>query len=330
MEESLNSLSQRIPNLDLKFFITAVLLQRQTGGDLAEILDNIGSLIRDRFRIWGQVQALTGEGRLSGVVLLALPLVLFVTVYQLNPKYFRDAVHRPDGQENAGLRRHHADRRRPGHPQDRQYQGIRRRDSRRHDRCSFEQLLPLALFGMFAALAWWVLGLMADKKPRAVERLGELKNPRLRRSPQPDAILKRSDPMTKVLERATPALATTAAAQERGRAEQTENEAGQREFPQRGGPRRLPGPEAGGADRRLVHRRRHGREHQGRHPQRAAHHRRAGPDLLLPARPDRGLSGQEPAARPFFSPCPTPWTSWWCASRPAWDSTRPCARSATR
>ena len=87
MEESLASLSQRIPNLDLKFFITAVLLQRQTGGDLAEILDKIGSLIRDRFRIWGQVQALTGEGRLSGVVLLALPLVLFVTVYQLNPKY---------------------------------------------------------------------------------------------------------------------------------------------------------------------------------------------------------------------------------------------------
>ncbi len=87
LEESLSSLGQRIPNLDLKFFITAVLLQRQTGGDLAEILDKIGSLIRDRFRIWGQVQALTGEGRLSGVVLLALPLVLFITVYHFNPKY---------------------------------------------------------------------------------------------------------------------------------------------------------------------------------------------------------------------------------------------------
>ena len=87
MEESLQSLGQRLPNLDLKFFITAVVLQRQTGGDLAEILDKIGSLIRDRFRIWGQVQALTGEGRLSGIVLLALPLVLFITVYQFNPKY---------------------------------------------------------------------------------------------------------------------------------------------------------------------------------------------------------------------------------------------------
>ena len=87
LEETLEGLTERIPNLDLKFFVTAVILQRQTGGDLAEILDKIGSLIRDRFRIWGQVQALTGEGRLSGVVLLALPFVLFMAVYQLNPSY---------------------------------------------------------------------------------------------------------------------------------------------------------------------------------------------------------------------------------------------------
>lgn len=87
LEESLRNMTERIPNLDLKFFVTAVILQRQTGGDLAEILDKIGELIRDRFRIWGQVQALTGEGRLSGVVLLGLPFLLFFTVYQLNPKY---------------------------------------------------------------------------------------------------------------------------------------------------------------------------------------------------------------------------------------------------
>ncbi len=87
MEETLDAMTERIPNLDLKFFVTALILQRQTGGDLAEILDKIGSLIRDRFRIWGQVQALTGEGRLSGIVLLALPFVLFLAVYQLNPDY---------------------------------------------------------------------------------------------------------------------------------------------------------------------------------------------------------------------------------------------------
>jgi tight adherence protein B len=87
MEDALNSLTERVPNLDLKFFATAVVLQRQTGGDLAEILDKIGYLIRERFKIWGQVQALTGEGRLSGIVLLALPPALFLAVYRLNPDY---------------------------------------------------------------------------------------------------------------------------------------------------------------------------------------------------------------------------------------------------
>jgi tight adherence protein B len=87
LDDSLRSLTERIPNLDLKFFVTALILQRQTGGDLAEILDKIGELIRDRFRIWGQIQSLTGEGRLSGVILLALPFVLFATVYKLNRDY---------------------------------------------------------------------------------------------------------------------------------------------------------------------------------------------------------------------------------------------------
>jgi tight adherence protein B len=87
LEESLRSMTDRIPNLDLKFFVTAVVLQRQTGGDLAEILDKIGELIRDRFRIWGQVQSLTGEGRLSGIILLALPFLLFLVVYHMNPDY---------------------------------------------------------------------------------------------------------------------------------------------------------------------------------------------------------------------------------------------------
>ncbi|MCC7474567.1 MAG: type II secretion system F family protein [Pirellulales bacterium] len=87
LDEALDDLTKRIPNLDLKFFATAIILQRQTGGDLAEILDKIGNLIRERFKIWGQVQALTGEGRLSGIVLLALPPVLFVVVYRMNPDY---------------------------------------------------------------------------------------------------------------------------------------------------------------------------------------------------------------------------------------------------
>ncbi len=87
LEEAMDDMCGRVPNLDLRFFVTAIVLQRQTGGDLAEILDKIGSLIRERFKIWGQIQALTGEGRLSGIVLLALPPALFFVMYYLNPDY---------------------------------------------------------------------------------------------------------------------------------------------------------------------------------------------------------------------------------------------------
>lgn len=99
LETSLDNLTDRIPNLDLRFFATAVILQRQTGGDLAEILDKIGYLVRERFKIWGQVQALTGEGRLSGIVLLALPPVLFLTVYRLNPEYVMPLFTDPMGRQ---------------------------------------------------------------------------------------------------------------------------------------------------------------------------------------------------------------------------------------
>lgn len=99
LDQAIESLADRIPNMDLRFFATAIVLQRQTGGDLAEILDKIGNLVRERFKIWGQVQALTGEGRLSGVILLALPPVLFITVYRLNPGYIMMLFSDPIGQK---------------------------------------------------------------------------------------------------------------------------------------------------------------------------------------------------------------------------------------
>jgi tight adherence protein B len=99
LEDALNSLTERVPNLDLKFFATAVILQRQTGGDLAEILDKIGYLIRERFKIWGQVQALTGEGRLSGAVLLGLPPALFLAVYRMNRDYIMMLFTDPMGKQ---------------------------------------------------------------------------------------------------------------------------------------------------------------------------------------------------------------------------------------
>ena len=99
LDEALRTMSERMPNIDLRFFATAVILQRQTGGDLAEILDKIGRLIRERFRIWGQVQALTGEGRISGIVLLALPPAMFIATYKLNPDYIMKLFEDPMGKQ---------------------------------------------------------------------------------------------------------------------------------------------------------------------------------------------------------------------------------------
>lgn len=87
LEEALDDMSARIPNMDLRFFATAVILQRQTGGDLAEILDKIGHLIRERLQIQGQIKALTGEGRMSGGVLLGLPPFLFCVMLKMNYDY---------------------------------------------------------------------------------------------------------------------------------------------------------------------------------------------------------------------------------------------------
>jgi tight adherence protein B len=87
LEEAMRGMTERVPNLDLRFFVTSVAIQRQTGGDLAEILDKIGYVIRERYRILGQVKALTAEGRLSGIVLLALPFGLFLMMLYIKPDY---------------------------------------------------------------------------------------------------------------------------------------------------------------------------------------------------------------------------------------------------
>ena len=83
----MRAMCERVPLTDLRFFVTSVAIQRQTGGDLAEILDRIGHVIRERFKILGQVKALTAEGRLSGVVLIALPIGLFLMMMYMKPDY---------------------------------------------------------------------------------------------------------------------------------------------------------------------------------------------------------------------------------------------------
>jgi tight adherence protein B len=96
IELALRNMADRIPVMDVRFFVIAVIIQRSTGGDLAEVLDKIGRLIRQRFELQGHVKSLTAEGRLSGVVLLALPPSLLVFLSYLNYEYvsilFKDPV----------------------------------------------------------------------------------------------------------------------------------------------------------------------------------------------------------------------------------------------
>ncbi len=99
IDQALKNLLKRMPNMDLQFFVIAVCIQRQCGGDLAEILNKIRGLVRERFKILGQVKALTGEGRISGIVLMALPPLLFVAVYYLNPEYVMILFDREEGRK---------------------------------------------------------------------------------------------------------------------------------------------------------------------------------------------------------------------------------------
>lgn len=98
IEDALKHMADRIGQLDVGLFVTAVLIQRQTGGDLAEVLTKIGGVIRGRIEVMGQVRALTAEGRMSGVVLCALPVVVFMASYSMNPDYAGVLLYEKEGQ----------------------------------------------------------------------------------------------------------------------------------------------------------------------------------------------------------------------------------------
>jgi tight adherence protein B len=87
LEDSLKDMATRIESTDFAFFITAVLIQRQTGGDLSEVLKNISNMIRQRIRLAQHLKAKTAEGRFTGYILVAFPAVMFVIVSFLNPTY---------------------------------------------------------------------------------------------------------------------------------------------------------------------------------------------------------------------------------------------------
>jgi len=95
--ESLKNLSTRIDCVDLRFFVTTLIVQRETGGNLAEILESISRLIRQRFELLGKVSALSAEGKLSAMVLVLLPFGIGALLWYLNPAYMTLLVTDPLG-----------------------------------------------------------------------------------------------------------------------------------------------------------------------------------------------------------------------------------------
>jgi tight adherence protein B len=87
LKDALDNLTHRMPLLDVRFFSTAVLIQRETGGNLSEILENLAHVVRERFKILRQVRVYTAHGRFTGYILLALPAVLCIALSFINPEH---------------------------------------------------------------------------------------------------------------------------------------------------------------------------------------------------------------------------------------------------
>ena len=98
IKDALMNMARRIDSLDVKFFVTAVIVQRETGGNLAEIMDNIAHIIRERFRILGDVRSLTAHGRFSGVILSLLPVAMGFIIALIAPDYMLGFIRDPIGQ----------------------------------------------------------------------------------------------------------------------------------------------------------------------------------------------------------------------------------------
>ncbi|HEY4904464.1 MAG TPA: type II secretion system F family protein [Candidatus Sulfotelmatobacter sp.] len=97
VRDALLNFADRIPLVDLKFFVTAVMLQRETGGNLAEILDNLSYVIRERFKIQRQVRVYTAQGRLTMGLLMAMPPIIVTVMVVLNPSFIHPLFADPIG-----------------------------------------------------------------------------------------------------------------------------------------------------------------------------------------------------------------------------------------
>jgi tight adherence protein B len=97
MPDALRQFADRVPLLDARFFVTAVLTQRESGGNLAEILDNLGDVIRQRFRVKRQIKVVTAHARLTGWVLVLMPVVIALAMVIVAPEHILTLVNDPLG-----------------------------------------------------------------------------------------------------------------------------------------------------------------------------------------------------------------------------------------
>jgi tight adherence protein B len=95
--DALKALSNRVDSPDVKYFVISVILQRETGGNLAQILENIARLIRERLKLYGHIRVLAAEGKLSAIILIALPFALALFIYLGNPTYIETLFGDPIG-----------------------------------------------------------------------------------------------------------------------------------------------------------------------------------------------------------------------------------------
>jgi len=89
LDVALQKLAKRVPSLDVHFFVSAVLLQKRTGGNLAEILDKLAYVIRERFKLRGRIRAISAHGRMTGIALSCIPIGVAVLMFYTNPDYVK-------------------------------------------------------------------------------------------------------------------------------------------------------------------------------------------------------------------------------------------------
>jgi len=101
--DALKNLANRIDCPDLKFFVIAVILQRETGGNLAEIIESLAYIIRERFKLYGKIRTLAAEGKISAIILSSLPFLIMVIVRFTSPAYMRPLFSDPAGKIILGI-----------------------------------------------------------------------------------------------------------------------------------------------------------------------------------------------------------------------------------